>query len=72
MMLLAALAAPRACGPHHEKLHSEEPGHPPNKENILAIREQPPFGDRQPEPEGGNCSPRETLSTKLQAGFFAY
>ena len=24
-----------------------------------------PSGDRQPEPEGGNCSPRETLSTKL-------
>ena len=30
-----------------------------------------PSGDRQPEPEGGNCSLRETLSTKLQAGFFA-
>ena len=30
-----------------------------------------PSGDRQPEPEGGNHSPRETLSTKLQAGFFA-
>ena len=27
--------------------------------------------DRQPELEGGNHSPRETLSTKLQAGFFA-
>ena len=25
----------------------------------------------QPEPEGGNCSPREALSTKLQAGFGA-
>ena len=30
-----------------------------------------PSGDRQPEPEGGNHSPRETLSTNLQAGFFA-
>ena len=27
--------------------------------------------DRQPELEGGNHSPRETLSTKLQAGFVA-
>ena len=26
-------------------------------------------GDRQPEPEVGNCGPREALSTKLQAGF---
>ena len=32
---------------------------------------QSPSGDRQPQPEGGNRSPRETLSTKLQAGFFA-
>ena len=31
---------------------------------------QSPSGDRQPEPKGGNCSPREILSTKLQAGFF--
>ena len=30
-----------------------------------------PSGYRQPELEGGNQSPRETLSTKLQAGFFA-
>ena len=30
-----------------------------------------PSCDRQPELEGGNCSPRETLSTKLQASFFA-
>ena len=33
-----------------------------------------PTSDRQPELkelEGGNCSPRETLPTKLQAGFFA-
>ena len=30
-----------------------------------------PLGDRQPEPEGGNHSPREALSTKLQASFFA-
>ena len=30
-----------------------------------------PSSARQPEPEGGNCSPRETLSTKLQAGFIA-
>ena len=33
-----------------------------------------PSSDRQPEPEGlegGNRSPRETLPTKLQAGFFA-
>ena len=33
-----------------------------------------PSGDRQPEPEGlegGNRSPRETLTTKLQAGFVA-
>ena len=30
-----------------------------------------PSGDRQPEPEGDNRSPREALSTKLWAVFFA-
>ena len=37
-------------------------------------RRSSPSSDRQPEPEGlegGNCSPRETLPIKLQAGFFA-
>ena len=40
----------------------------------LARCRPPPSSDRQSEPEGpegGNRSPRETLSTKLQAGFFA-
>ena len=40
----------------------------------LASCRPSPSGDRQPElegPEGGNRSPRETLSTKLQAGSFA-
>ena len=37
----------------------------------LAICRPSPSGDRQPELEGGNRSPRKISSTKLQVSFFA-
>ena len=51
----------------HRQAHSQ------NKDQAeLADGCRPsPSSDKQPEPEGGKRSPREALSTKLQAGFVA-
>ena len=50
---------------HHQATHRTK-----DLTEIAGFRPSP-SGDRQPELEEGNRSPRETLSTKLQAGFFA-
>ena len=45
--------------------HCQAPPHRTKDRTEMAGCRPSPSGDRQPEPEGGIRSPRETLSTKL-------
>ena len=55
----------------HHQARSQNKGL--SRASLLWAAHPPPETGRrgQPEPEGGNRSPREALSTKLQAGFIA-